>query len=140
MMYNYIKVNRKVYQYLRERGLSQRFENEDGSVYLWKFDLASLGGNNEQTIRKIGGVGMSRDEVANEQKGKIKVALPMAEDEMFAVPVEDADKVNENGVTTLPMQEEVAVVTDNEKDESSNDDEATIPSDSGVQVFPNKKE
>lgn len=60
MMYPYIKVNNKVYKYLVERGLSPRFENEDGSVYLWKHDLASLVGNNEETIRRIGGVGMSQ--------------------------------------------------------------------------------
>ena len=141
MMYPYIKVNQKVYKYLRERGLSPRYENEDGSVYLWKHDLATLGGNNDETIRMIGGVGMSKDEVADEQRGKTKIVLPLAEDDRFAVPVpvEDADKESENSITTLPLQEDVAVGAENGQDESSNDDIATIPSDGGVRVFPTKK-
>jgi hypothetical protein len=87
MIYPYIKVNRKVVDYL---GVAdQRYMFDDGNYMLWKLDLLPLGGNNNETIRMIGGVGMSSEQVRAEQKGETVTPLPEAEDERFRMTDEE---------------------------------------------------
>jgi len=80
-MYPYIKVNAKVLAYLHLEG--ERYTLPTGEAYLWKFDLAPLGGNNDATIQAIGGLGLSRHDVLQEQRGEVCFTLPEASDERF---------------------------------------------------------
>lgn len=83
MIYPYIKVNVKVVDYL---GITEdRYQFPDGNYMLWKFDLIPLGGNNADTIRMVGGLGMTSEQVREEQKGGTPAPLPVAEDERFRV-------------------------------------------------------
>ena len=95
MIYQYIKANRKVAEYL---GIAtQRLQFPDGNFLLWKFDLMPLGGNNDDTLRMIGGVGMNSEQVRDEQRGVTTTRLPMATDERFKIEsqeTENADLTN----------------------------------------------
>lgn len=83
MIYPYIKVNSKVAEIL---GVTdQRPQFADGSYMLWKFDLMAIGGNNDETIRKIGGVGMTSAQVRAEQQGETTTPLPEPEDPKYRV-------------------------------------------------------
>lgn len=89
MIYPYIKVNKKVVDFL---GVAdQRYIFPDGNYMLWKLDLLPLGGNNEETIRMIGGAGMSSEQVRAEQRGGEPLPLPEAEDERFRMVEESAE-------------------------------------------------
>jgi hypothetical protein len=83
MIYQYIKANPKVAEYL---GIAtQRLQFPDGNYMLWKFDLLPLGGNNDETIRMIGGVGMDSNQCRNEQRGVTVTPMPEALDERFKI-------------------------------------------------------
>lgn len=83
MIYQYIKANHKVAEHL---GIAtQRLQFPDGNYLLWKFDLMPLGGNNDDTLRMIGGVGMNSEQVRDEQRGVTTTKLPTATDERFKI-------------------------------------------------------
>ena len=94
MIYAYIKVNKKVVDYL---GITaDRYQFPDGNYLLWKFDLMTLGGNNDETLRRIGGLGMSSEQVRAEQKGGTPAPLPVAEDPEFRMSVDDGSAIINN--------------------------------------------
>ena len=94
MIYPYIKVNSKVAEIL---GVAdQRPQFADGSYMLWKFDLMTIGGNNDETIRKIGGVGMTSAQVRAEQQGETTTPLPVPEDPQYRVSAVVADNDENN--------------------------------------------
>jgi hypothetical protein len=94
MIYPYIKVNSKVAEIL---GVAdQRPQFEDGSYMLWKFDLMAIGGNNDETIRKIGGVGMTSAQVRAEQQGETTTPLPEPEDPQYRVSAVITNDVEDN--------------------------------------------
>lgn len=94
MIYPYIKVNKKVADYLKVT--NDRYQFADGNYMLWKFDLMSLGGNNDETIARIGGVGMSSEQVRQEQHGGDPLPLPVALDEQFRMSADDETEENTN--------------------------------------------
>lgn len=97
MIYPYIKVNPKVADYLELT--SQRGMLPDGNYLLWKHDLISLGGNNEETLARIGAVGMDGRQARDEQKGKSCTPLPIATDERFRMePAEIEENVEQEPV------------------------------------------
>lgn len=116
MIYPYIKVNPKVVAFLGLTGQREKLKL-DGNSYLWKFDLLPLGGNNDETIRMIGGVGLQRSEVAAEQRREVYFELPVAEDERFRMEGQ-----------TLPAENEEAP-TPAEEDPEENASEQEIPND-----------
>lgn len=88
MVHQFIKVNVKVATFL---GLAtQRSQFPDGHYLLWKLDLIPLGGNSDDTLRMIGGVGMTSIEARKEQKGETRTPLPIAEDVRFRI--EDSEE------------------------------------------------
>lgn len=92
MIYQYIKANHKVAEHL---GIAtQRLQFPDGNFLLWKFDLMPLGGNNDDTLRMIGGIGMNSEQVRNEQRGVTVTKLPVATDERFKI--ESQGEENDN--------------------------------------------
>lgn len=97
MIYQYIKANRKVAEHL---GIAtQRLQFPDGNFLLWKFDLMPFGGNNDDTLRMIGGVGMNSEQVRNEQRGVTTTQLPVATDVRFKIESQsegDEDLTNGN--------------------------------------------
>lgn len=94
MIYPYIKVNSKVAEILGVMGQRPRFA--DGCYMLWKFDLMAIGGNNEETLRKIGGVGMTSAQVRAEQRGETVTPLPEPEDPQYRMDEsEDTDATEE---------------------------------------------
>ena len=94
MIYPYIKVNSKVAEIL---GVTeQRYRFADGNYMLWKFDLMPIGGNNDETIRKIGGVGMTSAQVRAEQKGETVTPLPVPEDPQYRVSMTSAPVAGNN--------------------------------------------
>ncbi len=108
MIYPYVKVNKKVVDYL---GVAdQRYRFADGNYMLWKFDLMTLGGNNENTLRRIGGVGMSSEQVRAEQHGGDPTPLPEAEDEQF--------RMEEAAVTEEVAEDTVEEVVEDNSDEA----------------------
>jgi len=113
MIYQYIKANPKVAEYL---GIAtQRLQFPDGNYMLWKFDLLPLGGNNDETIRMIGGVGMDSNQCRNEQRGVTVTPMPEALDERF--------KIERNGGDTdalTPSEGETA--TGGEETEQENEE------------------
>jgi hypothetical protein len=89
MIYQYIKANRKVAEHL---GIAtQRLQFPDGNYLLWKLDLMPLGGNNDDTLRMIGGVGMNSEQVRDEQRGITTTKLPVATDERFKIESQSED-------------------------------------------------
>ena len=116
MIYPYIKANRKVADYLGVTEL--RYQFNDGNYMLWKLDLMPLGGNNDDTLRMIGGVGMTSEQVRAEQKGGEPIPLPEAEDERF--------RMNGNDVVETPPTEEEETASS-----SSNEVEITEESEEG---------
>ena len=109
MIYPYIKVNRKVVDYLGVT--NDRYQFPDGNYMLWKFDLLPLGGNNEETIRMVGGVGMTSEQVREEQHGGTPTPLPEAEDERFRM---DENEVSERVAVVEETPEEPARVEEQE--------------------------
>lgn len=94
MIYPYIKVNSKVAEIL---GVTeQRYRFEDGNYMLWKFDLMPIGGNTAETIRKIGGVGMTSAQVRAEQKGETVTPLPEPTDPQYRVTVSGGSAAENN--------------------------------------------
>jgi hypothetical protein len=86
-IYQYIKVNPKVAEFL---GIaSQRVTFPDGNYLLWKFDLNPIGGNNDDVIRMIGGVGMDSKQAKDEQRGLTNTPLPAPADERFVYTKEE---------------------------------------------------
>ena len=97
MIYPYIKVNPKVADYLELK--SQRGMLPDGNYLLWKHDLISLGGNNEETLARIGAVGMDGRQARDEQKGTSCAVLPVATDERFRMePAADEETAEPEAV------------------------------------------
>lgn len=92
-IYQYIKVNPKVAKYLGVE--QQRYKFADGNYLLWKFDLMSIGGNNDETIALIGGVGMDSRQARDEQKGVTVTPLPKALDARFIIDSEAAEVTEE---------------------------------------------
>lgn len=103
MIYQYIKANPKVAEYL---GIAtQRLQFPDGNYLLWKFDLMPLGGNNDATIRLIGGVGMNSSQCRDEQRGVTVTQLPEAEDERFRISaVNTEEEPAAEGQTSAPEE------------------------------------
>lgn len=91
-IYPYVKVNPKVAEFL---GLTDRPRFDDGNYMLWRFDLAPLGGNNDETLRKIGGVGFTPTQCRDEQRSGNLTPLPVAEDERFIMEEEALEAVND---------------------------------------------
>ena len=114
-MHQFIKANGKVAAFL---GLAtQRSQFPDGNFLLWKLDLIPLGGNSDDTLRMIGGVGMTSIEARKEQKGESCIPLPMAEDVRFRIEVpssEESDVQTESqGTVSEGISEEL---NNNEED------------------------
>lgn len=103
MIYQYIKANPKVAEYL---GIAtQRLQFPDGNYLLWKFDLMPLGGNNDATIRLVGGVGMNSSQCRDEQRGITVTALPEAEDERFRMSAANTEeKTAADGQANAPEE------------------------------------
>lgn len=121
-MYPYIKVNPKVVAFLGLTG--QRYTlKQDGNTYLWKFDLIPLGGNNEETIRMVGGVGLSRSQVAMEQRGEAYYDLPVAEDERFRMETTTPEQEHEE---QTQQQQEVVVEPQQESEQTQEEQEEQV--------------
>ncbi len=83
MTYKYIKANSKVAGHL---GLTaDRKQLPDGSYLLWQFDLMPLGGNNDETIERVGGVGLTAQQAKEEASGASCRPLPVATDPQFVI-------------------------------------------------------
>ena len=83
MIYPYIKANPKVAKHLGIE--SQRMQLPAGNYLLWELALQSLGGNNDDTIRMIGGVGLTSQQARDEQRGEVVTPLPKATDKRFVI-------------------------------------------------------
>lgn len=110
MIYPYIKVNKKVVDFLEIT--EDRYKFDDGNYMLWKFDLMPLGGNNDETIRMIGGVGMTSEQVREEQQGGEPTPLPVAEDERFRI--DESEEADEQVESVEEEQDETIEEEDNE--------------------------
>ena len=118
MIYPYIKVNSKVTDYLGVT--NDRYRFPDGNYMLWKFDLMDLGGNNDDTLRMIGGVGMTSEQVRDEQNGVTTTPLPEAEDERFRLIAAAVEPATEEEPVEESEEEEV---TEQEQSEEGDGDE-----------------
>lgn len=133
MIYQYIKANPKVAEHL---GIAtQRLQFPDGNYLLWKFDLMPLGGNNDDTLRMIGGVGMSSDQLRNEQRGLTVTKLPEAFDERFKMPSSGQDEEDQQlndapigGSGSSASQEESAGGDENAQSGEENGSAGETPS------------
>lgn len=105
MIYPYVKVNEKVVDLLGVK--EERYQFPDGNYLLWKFDLMNIGGNNDETLRRIGGIGMSSEQVRQEQQGITTTPLPEPEDEIFRLDTENesVDVSVEGEVSEEPIVE-----------------------------------
>lgn len=81
MTYKYIKVNEKVAEHLGLK--ADRKKLQDGSYLLWQFDLMPLGGNNDETIERVGGVGLTAQQAKEESSGAVCRPMPTATDPQF---------------------------------------------------------
>ena len=80
-IYQYFKVNPKVANFL---GIAnERTIFPDGNYLLWKFDLNPLGGNCDDVLQMVGGIGMDSKQAKDEQRGITTTPLPVATDERF---------------------------------------------------------
>ena len=129
-IYPYIKVNKKVVDFLGVT--NDRYQFEDGNYMLWKFDLLPLGGNNDDTLRMIGGVGMSSEQARDEQLGVTVTPLPEAEDERFRMDENEimeaqaeAEPAAEENAEEVEEEEVPAEVAEEEEDESDGGEDVT---------------
>lgn len=99
-MARYIKVNRKVAQFLRVE--NDRNQVKDGNYLLWQADILPLGRLTDlpQILEQIGGIALMAHEAKQEQDGTVLRELPTATDPRFVVEkekttAEDETKNNE---------------------------------------------
>ena len=79
----YFKVNPKVVEFL---GLTDsRIKLPDGNYVLWSYDLGLLGPlpDWEETLTRIGGIGLTSIQARQEQRGEVSLPLPEPTDPRF---------------------------------------------------------
>lgn len=89
-MARYIKANPKVAAFLHLE--NDRNTVKDGNYLLWQGDMLAFGPLTQLsvTLEQIGGITLLAHEAREEQEGTVTRELPIATDERFIMPTEEA--------------------------------------------------
>lgn len=112
----YIKVNRKVFDFL---SLPNRpMQLPDGNYLLWQADMLAFAPIHMlmETCAAIGAVALTPSQAAAEQRGLLVTPLPVATDPRFIIEEEEVTEVTEDDTET-PVEDTVDESTDEPAEE-----------------------